>query len=199
MTGVFNKILQDAATRGKVDEKAETARNWLRDAASRTRSQNTQRVINSSRDRYRTKVLPGRCYLFGYDPKTKDTLPYYDIYPLVFPFEKTPDGFLGLNFHYLPLQYRAVLLDNLYPLVNNDKMDESTRLRMSYKILSSASKFRYFKPCIKHYLNKQVKTRFVYIEPAEWDIAVFLPLQKFVGASVNTVYKDSKQTIRENR
>jgi hypothetical protein len=71
-------------------------------------------------------------------------------------------------------------------------------LKMSYKILSSASRFKYYKPCIKHYLNKHVRSRFIYIKPEEWNVALFLPIQKFVGASVNTVYKDSQKIIRES-
>jgi hypothetical protein len=197
MSSVFSKILSDASSRSALSTKEALAKKWLRDTSAKT-SAKASLVIMQSRDRYRNKVLPGRCYLYQYDPKTKGKLPYYDMYPIVFPFEKTSEGFLGLNFHYIPLQYRAILLDNLYPLINNNKMDETTRLKMSYKILSSASRFKYYKPCIKHYLNKHVRSRFIYIKPEEWNVALFLPIQKFVGASVNTVYKDSQKIIRES-
>jgi hypothetical protein len=197
MSSVFSKILSDASSRSALSTKEALAKKWLRDTSAKT-SAKASLVITQSRDRYRNKVLPGRCYLYQYDPKTKGKLPYYDMYPIVFPFEKTSEGFLGLNFHYIPLQYRAILLDNLYPLINNNKMDETTRLKMSYKILSSASRFKYYKPCIKHYLNKHVRSRFIYIKPEEWNVALFLPIQKFVGASVNTVYKDSQKIIRES-
>ena len=70
-------------------------------------------------------------YMYMYDPKLKATLPYYDRFPLVFPFSKTPDGFIGLNMHYLPYQLRMVLLDRLLTFRTNARMDETTRLRYS--------------------------------------------------------------------
>ena len=51
----------------------------------------------------------GRLNMFFYDPKFKKTLPYYDTFPLVLPLENYPDGFLGINFHYLPMNLRLQL------------------------------------------------------------------------------------------
>ena len=67
---------------------------------------------------------------------------------------------------------------------------------LSYDVLNGASKFRLFKPTIKRYLQRQVRSRFIKIASSEWDIALFLPLQKFVGASSNKVYADSRKIIR---
>jgi hypothetical protein len=33
-------------------------------------------------------ILPGKMYFYYYDPKHKETLPYYDRFPLVLPFSK---------------------------------------------------------------------------------------------------------------
>ena len=82
-------------------------------------------------------------------------------------------------------------MDSLYTLMNNDNFDETTQLAMSYKILKSSSKFRYFTPCVKHYLNSHVRSSFYYIDPNEWDAALFLPLQRFTKASSSKVYADS--------
>ena len=62
----------------------------------------------------------GEMYMFSYDPKYKDVLPYYDMYPLVIPIEMYADGFLGLNLHYLPPLARARLLDSLKKVANNN-------------------------------------------------------------------------------
>ena len=70
------------------------------------------------------------------------------------------------------------------------------KLDLSYKLLNSASKFREFKPTIKHYLTAQTRSRFFYVNPVEWDIALFLPTANFVGASKNKVYADSRKIIR---
>ena len=55
----------------------------------------------------------GRLNMFVYGPKHSKTLPYYDTFPLVLPLEAYPDGFLGINMHYLPIGLRMALLDKL--------------------------------------------------------------------------------------
>lgn len=168
---------------------------WFKDQASRIRGLDPQRVIVGAKENARARVLTGQLYLFSYEPKHKDKLPYYDRFPLVFPFKKLDNGFLGVNLHYLPLQLRAKLMDGLFDLVNNDSYDETTRLRISYNILSRLSTLRYFKPCVKHYLNNQMNSRFIYIPPEEWQVAIFLPIHRFKNANASVVHKDSRNQI----
>ena len=146
-------------------------------------------------DRLRSQPKIGHMYMFYYDAKHKETLPYFDRFPMIFPYKKVKGGFMGINLHYLPHILRAKLMDSLYDISSNDLYDETTKLRMSYNILSSASKYKWFKPCIKHYLTTQVRSRFLYVYPAEWDIALFLPLERFSGASKSKVWSDSKKLI----
>ena len=47
--------------------------------------------------------------MFVYDAKHKATLPYWDSLPFSFVLAKYPDGFLGLNLHYLPWTRRIQL------------------------------------------------------------------------------------------
>lgn len=192
---VFETLLAKAQKAGVLSKKTADASAWLQDAATKVRSVDPQRVIQQGVDRGQTKVTAGQMFLFKYDAKTKATLPYYDQYPLIFPFKRVGKGFYGINFHYLPLNYRAILMDSLYDTINNDSQDETTKLRITYNILSSAAKFRYFKPCVKYYLNSHVESKFIYIQPKEWDMALFLPLHRFSGATAATVYRDSRKTI----
>ena len=53
----------------------------------------------------------GNMYMFFYDPKYKETLPYYDGFPLIIMLGPAKGGFMGLNLHYLPPAVRARLLD----------------------------------------------------------------------------------------
>ena len=122
----------------------------------------------------------GKMYLFVYDPKYKQRLPYYDTYPLIFPIEYYGDSFLGLNLHYLPPLVRGRFLNLLFPLLTNDKYDKTTKLQISYKILKGATYNSYMKPCIKKYLFSHVRSRFLYISPDEWALSVMLPTQNFV-------------------
>ena len=60
----------------------------------------------------------GLLNLFFYDPKYKETLPYYDTFPLVLPLESIKGGFSGLNFHYLAPGARLRLLESLQRYAN---------------------------------------------------------------------------------
>jgi hypothetical protein len=141
----------------------------------------------------------GRMILYNYDPKTKEKLKYYDIYPLVFPIKLDSKGFLGINLHYLPLSLRAQLMDALYSLINTKTIKENTRVRLSYDILNGASKFSAFRPCVKRYLYPHVRSQFLMVSPLEWDAVLMLPLQQFVKADIQTVWADSRRMISSNR
>jgi hypothetical protein len=134
-------------------------------------------------------------YMFSYDPKFKETLPYYDMFPLIFPIDLRKDGFLGINLHYLPPVLRAKLMNAIYQTINNQAYDSTTKLKISYGILSNASKYRYFKPCIKQYLAAHVQSSYLNIEPTNWDSALMLPTEQFKKATREQVWKDSKGMI----
>lgn len=144
----------------------------------------------------RQKFLIGGLYYFYYDPKTKDDLPYYDRFPLVMPLKREADGFIGLNLHYLPLRYRINFMRKLLPLAIYNDDDEIKRLRVTYPILDASSKYREFRPCIKKYLYGHVKSRILAVEPQEWDIALYLPIQQFKKAPVKAVWQESVEQIK---
>jgi endo-1,4-beta-D-glucanase Y len=62
---------------------------------------------------------------------------------------------------------------------------------LSYRALKQLSKFNVVKPCIKKYLFSQVRSKFVKIDANEWDLAIFLPVQKFKKAAPSTVWSQS--------
>ena len=200
---VFDKMLQKAATQGITPSTKREARAWFRNQAKTLTSANPNRLIRSNTQRLTNRPLLGRMYLFQYDPKGKKTLPYYDKFPLIFPIASARTGgaavsggsFLGINLHYLPLPLRAKLMDALYATASTQELDETTRIKISYNILQQASKYRFFKPCIKRYLVSHVKSQFFYIEPTEWEMALFLPIDRFVGANKSRIYRDSRDRI----
>tara|TARA_B100000524_G_C23495127_1_gene314846 strand:+ start:75 stop:632 length:558 start_codon:yes stop_codon:yes gene_type:complete len=134
----------------------------------------------------------GRLNMFFYDPKFKKTLPYYDRFPLVLPLESYPDGFLGINFHYLPINLRIRLLDRMVDFSNNTKFDESTTLDVDY---SGVKGIRLVKPTLHRYLAGRVKTNFRRIDADEFTVATLLPVQRFAKASEQEVYKDSRKML----
>jgi len=196
MATLFDEILTKGVRGGQIPARERTAREWYRDTAKSWGRINERTLMKGDKERLTAQPQVGSMYMFYYDAKHKDTLPYWDRFPLIFPFRKVKGGFLGINLHYLPLAHRAKLMDALYDISSNNRYDESTKLNISYKVLSSASRFEGFKPCVKHYLTGQVRSRFLYIYPSEWDIALFLPLERFQKASKSKVWADSKKLIQ---
>jgi hypothetical protein len=196
MANIFDKVLDDGVRRGIIPAKTEAARKWYRDAAQEyTRYRGEVGLMRSNTNRLTRRIRPGNMYMYFYDAKTKDDLPYWDRFPMIFPFRVQSDRFWGINLHYLPLLYRAKLMDALYQTRTNSHYDETTKLRINYQILQSAAKFRYFKPCVKQYLFSQMKSQFFYIQPEEWDVALFLPLERFQKATKTQVFAESRRKI----
>jgi len=195
MAILFDTILTKGVRAGEIPARTQKAREWYRDAAKEYRNINERQLMKGDAERLTGRPMVGHMYMFNYDAKHKETLPYYDRFPLIFPFKTVKGGFLGINMHYLPLQYRAILMDSLYDITTNERYDETTRLKLNYQVLERASRFRYFKPCVKHYLTGQLRSRFLYVYPSEWDIALFLPLERFQGASKTKVWADSRKAI----
>lgn len=153
-----------------------------------------------NRENWRTinQFRVGGLYYFYYDPKGKKELPYYDRFPLVLVLDKTPDGFMGLNLHYIPVKYRISLLDKLMDYAVLDENNDIMRMRVSYDILNASKRFREFRPCLKKYLFGYVQSKMLAVQPNEWDIAAFLPVQQFKKATVNEVWQDSQTEIRKH-
>jgi hypothetical protein len=199
---VFDTILKRGSAVGVAPTMKRDSRDWFRKQAQATAASPT-RMLASDRSRLTARPMIGSMYLFNYDPKGKKTLPYYDRYPLVIPigsakttgFAASGGSFLGLNLHYLPLPLRARLMDALYTTASSKTLDENTKLKVSYNILVQASKYRFFQPCIKRYLISHVRSKFFYIEPTEWNMALFLPFDRFVGSNKTRVYRDSRNRI----
>ena len=195
-TQLFSDILQNTADPTRATNNATM---WLREQAQNVRAgaiNNPKQLLSKQTDRLVPNVTVGRMYLFMYDPKMKEDLPYYDRFPLIFPFRRVQGGFYAINMHYLPHMLRAKLMDALYSLANNQKHDDSTKLRLSYQLLHKATKYRYFEPCVKHYLNNHVKTRFLWVPADQWETALFLPLERFVGATKQQVWRESRRMIQ---
>lgn len=196
MAKLFDEILAKGIRAGQMPARSSTAREWFREKAKGLGKIQETQILRGDSERLKNRTTIGKMYFFMYDAKHKDTLPYYDKFPLIFPVDRVEKGFTGLNFHYLPLPLRAQLMDALYDITNNKRYDESTKLRLSYNILKGAEKFKLFRPTFKRYLSSHVRSRFVQIEPAEWDIALWLQTEQFVGASKTKVWADSRKIIR---
>jgi hypothetical protein len=190
MAYLIDRIKQSLAKEG-LTPRTRMAREWLN---AKVKNLNpTPASLIRDRQRLRDKTFIGKMYFYYYDPKTKDSMPYYDRFPLVIPIEQYSDGFLGLNLHYIHPRQRIILLDKLSKTTTNKNFDDRTKLRLSYEYLKAASSAFEAMPCIKRYLFSNINSRFLEITADEWDIAALLPTDSFVGASESKIYADSRK------
>jgi hypothetical protein len=47
------------------------------------------------------------------------------------------------------------------------------------------------------YLHKNIRSKIAFIPPKEWELALFLPLQRFQKKSENVIWKESKAIIKQ--
>ena len=148
---------------------------WYRKQVRSMTTPGARSLINQGKATLRPKY--GIMNLFGYDPRHKDRLPYYDTFPLIFPLEPAKGGFIGLNFHYLPPHASVRFLRSLANTTNNKKFDKSTRYNINWRNST------FVKKTAKHYLFKQVRTAFLNITAEEMGMSIFLPVARFKKGS----------------
>lgn len=195
MGSLFKKLESEAFRKGLTARTSES-RAWFRKRIKAMGNINQNTLLKDDYLIAKSRPTPGRMFMFAYDPKHKETLPYYDTFPLILMVGPAENGFYGLNLHYLPPLIRAKLLDKLMETANNQRFDETTKLKINYNLLSSVAKFKEFEPCFKYYLSEHVQSKIVMVQPPEWDIAIFLPTEQFQKKSNNYVWKESKRIYR---
>ena len=167
MATVFDKILDKTTGPKSYD--------WYRKKVAAMTTPGARSLIRQGKATLRPKY--GIMNLFGYDPKHKATLPYYDVFPLIFPLEPAKGGFIGLNFHYLRPGARAAFLRSLANTTTDKKFDKKTRYRINWR------NNEFMRKTAKHYLFNHVRTSFLNITADEMAIAIFLPVARFKKGS----------------
>ena len=184
MASVFDRIKVRA---GDTDRSA----TWYRSQVNRIASGKTAgQLFREGKLQARPSV--GRLNLFGYNPKLRAKLPYYDIFPLVLPLEPTKGGFMGMNFHYLPPLLRFRLLERMQARASDRRFDSNTKFEVNYDDVKS---IKIVKPTIKKYLYAYVQTGFLRINADDAAVAIYLPVQRFKKAPEATVYADSRKFL----
>ena len=194
MANLFQTLELEAFRKG-ITPRTKESMAWFRKKAGAMSSVTGKKIMNSEPIELRNRQVIGSMFMYYYNPKTKDALPYYDSFPLSIIVSRAPGGFYGLNLHYLPPALRAKFLDGLIDITNNKAYDETTKFQARYNMLQKTSKLRYYKPCFKHYLSSNVVSRFAYVPPPEWEIATFLPTAQFQKAGQAAAWKDSRKMI----
>lgn len=144
-----------------------------------------QFIINGRQDTVR-RLEVGKLYFFEYvakyggmgsDIPTSQQLPVWDRYPLVLPFTTAPNGFIGINLHYLPIRARAWLLDKLLGTANIP----ANKLRINWQILSSLSRIDIGQYATHRYLLNHITSPFRLVRIDDYANAIMLPFAGWYG------------------
>ena len=164
---------------------------WYRNAVSLIADRSSPSELFAS-GKMLGRPSAGRMSMFFYDPKFKQRLPYYDIFPLVLPLETAKGGFIGLNFHYLPYGARFSFLQQLQSYATNGKFDSSTKILASYNSIKGN---KYTKVAIKRYLYSQVRSNFLRVNVDEMALAAYLPVAQFTGRTLGGVFSAARKNF----
>tara|TARA_Y100000114_G_scaffold146023_1_gene156310 strand:+ start:1322 stop:1915 length:594 start_codon:yes stop_codon:yes gene_type:complete len=196
MASLFD-TLQANAFRAGITARTRQSREWFSKKVQELGTVNRTQLLKDTALDPTSRELAGSMYMYFYDPKTKEKLPYYDRFPLVIMVEDAEGGFYGLNLHYLRPDIRAKFLDELMKLAPKKATEKSRITKMRYDLLKGVQKYKEFKPCFKRYLGSQIKSKMVRVPMTEWEIAVFLPTEQFKKKSKTAVWADSLKIARK--
>ena len=168
-----------------------------------------RRMIREGYKTQKVTVRPnfGMMNLFYYRPKGAEKLPYYDIFPLVIPMgRRLNDGFVGINFHYLSVPQRWLLLERLSMFQMPSELDSFDSEEGAGEVMalfwSKIKRKRGVKPIVRRYLTKNIQSYFLKIELSEMLIALAIPMERFYtgkwgGKKRYVAEKVYRQTRRE--
>ena len=178
--GIFDQLREEAHGR-------ELSMRWYRQKVQELLpSPQVRRMIREGGRENKTTARPnfGMMNLFYYRPKGAEKLSYYDVFPLVIPMGKRlNNGFVGLNFHYLSVPQRWLLLERLEMFQRSSLLDAFDAEEGAGTVMAlfwgQIKAKRGVKPIVRRYLTKQINSFFLKIELSEMLIAVSLPVERF--------------------
>lgn len=127
----------------------------------------------------------GKMYFFEYDALHKATLPIWDRYPIVIFFHtyKSKAGdqiILGLNFHYLAPALRMAAFRALLRFKTGSGYKKSSKLDFGWNVIKVLAQSKYYEKAVHAYRVDHLKSTLVEIPAQSWEMALFLPLQRWV-------------------
>lgn len=138
-----------------------------------------------------TRISPGEFVIYSYDPKTKDSLPFYDTMPLILCTSITPKGWYGIAFHYIPPKIRLLIIKEMYKvskMTANDNMKFKLSWQKATALGHALGQDKWMKHSIKQYLLSHVKSDIIRVKGDNIEPMLFLPLARFKKANQQQVW-----------
>lgn len=189
----YTSILKNSS-KYELSQMANAGASWFRDQIAEIRKNRFNKynfIKNAKQDTVRRLEI-GKLYFFEYVPKysgigteipDSQLLPVFDRYPLVLPFSIVPNGFVGINLHYLPIKYRAILLDKL----SETAIIPQNRLKVNWAILQQFARLRISEYAVHRYLLNHITSTFRLVRLPDYANAIMLPISGWYGTDQNLV------------
>lgn len=136
-----------------------------------------------------TDPFIGGLFQYIYDPKLKDKLPYWDRFPCVVPIGIYPDGFLGINLHYLRPISRAQMFEFMLRAKKLARGNKGAYMDITYQTLKGSKVDTLMRRSIKRYLSNHIRSQIIKVEETDWEKIVYLPTQQFQKSTAENVWK----------
>lgn len=190
---IFKTINNFAALRGYYNKYNREAINWYKQQVSKIQVGRMQ-LLSDNQIYQHTKPGVGRFCFFFYSAKgyQEGTLPYYDTSPMSLILGAHGKYVEGLNFHYIPLDLRVKLFQEILAIEGGFLSDQQ-KFTATYETIKAVGNL--YKPCYKQYLLSHIKSQAVWVPIDSSLISIFLPVANFKGASQTKVYADSRKLI----
>lgn len=191
----FTEMMNKAKAAGMHGARTQESIDWFRKSARAFKNNISHDTVSKSlgKSSMRSVAKVGHLYMFAYDAKYKDELPYWDAYPCTVIIGEDGPHFMGINFHYLPPGIRAFVFDQLYQYSSDPTSGKEAKLRLTYKRINRLSAFPFMQQAVKKYLKSHVKSSFIHIPQDHWHSAIFLPTARWQKAAPKKVYDDHKK------
>ena len=197
MASIFDTI-SAAAFRAGIRSRTPKSEEWFTQKVRELEMPSRTKILQDDALTKRSKVQVGDMVMYFYDPKTKETLPYYDRFPLTIVVGPAPGGFYGLNLHYVNPVARARLLNELFKLAPKDLKPNSRLTKITYDLLNGVRKYKEFEPCFKRYLTGHVKSQMSRVPMTDWETAIYLPIQQFKKKNSRSVWAQSRKVYQRS-
>ena len=190
----FLSKVSDAVRSGTVGKEVKRSAQWFQDKIKGLKGEVRNRFSSTNAAKFyresekindavfKRRVSLGDLFCYYYNPKYKDVLPYYDMFPMIMLLSAEKETFLGINFHYLRPKWRAILLDRVTAKIGGG-LPKWSKLR----------KIKQIAPTIKRYRFDHIMRKVVPIEENEQEIAIFLPTERFKKAGKTKVWSESER------
>jgi len=155
-------------------------------------------LMKTSSVKIQSNLLPGNLITFVYDAKDKSQK--FDRTPFVMVLSKTSKYMLGVNFHWMPVSHRSVLVD--YILRKNSKRIRMKKpLKMGYRELRAAVKGIGAFPVVRLYIRARMSPKGVLVPSELLRDAAKMKTETFTQGKANstTLWQRAKQKYKSTK